>query len=182
MTVAHMLAALGVLLLCFTMLTLLRRRLRRESRNQELNAQERIRQVRDEAMQRSGQSHPRREERPESITAARSSVESVMADAEELTRRLAALLDNKAARLESLIDQANEAAERLERAADQPRCSVQSQTPSPPADPVAHEVYALADRGLSSLEIARELDEPTGKVELILALRMPAGAALTREN
>jgi hypothetical protein len=38
-------------------------------------------------------------------------------------------------------------------------------------DPVAEDVYRLADGGKSSVEIAKELGEHTGKVELILALR-----------
>ena len=39
------------------------------------------------------------------------------------------------------------------------------------ADPIAVDVYRLADEGRSSIEIAKELDEHTGKIELILALR-----------
>ncbi len=38
-------------------------------------------------------------------------------------------------------------------------------------DPLAASVYELADRGCTPLEIARNLDEQVGKVELILALR-----------
>jgi hypothetical protein len=40
-----------------------------------------------------------------------------------------------------------------------------------PLDPATRSVYELADQGLSSLDIARQLDEHVGKVELILALR-----------
>ncbi len=40
-----------------------------------------------------------------------------------------------------------------------------------PIDPLTANVYELADRGRSPLEIARYLDEQVGKVELILALR-----------
>jgi len=38
-------------------------------------------------------------------------------------------------------------------------------------DPLTANVYELADRGRTPLEIARNLDEQVGKVELILALR-----------
>lgn len=38
-------------------------------------------------------------------------------------------------------------------------------------DPLTREVYALADAGLAAAEIARRLEQHTGKVELILALR-----------
>lgn len=39
------------------------------------------------------------------------------------------------------------------------------------SDPVMREVYALADEGKSAREIAAELNEHAGKVELMLALR-----------
>jgi len=40
-------------------------------------------------------------------------------------------------------------------------------------DPFAGRVYALADDGKDAHQIARELDEHVGKIELILALRQP---------
>ena len=171
-TMVQMMAALGVLLLIFTMLTLLRRRFRQQAQRRGVTVHERIRAVREQAQRRSGQSAPT----SLATTAARASVESVMADAEELTRRLAAVLDNKAATLEILIDRANEAAQRLEGAAgSSPAHPVSAHRP----DPVAEEVYALADQGRTALEIAGELDEPTGKVELILALRQPEPVSST---
>lgn len=45
------------------------------------------------------------------------------------------------------------------------------------SDPVADRVYELADSGRSPVEIAGALQEHTGKVELILALRRSATAA-----
>lgn len=41
----------------------------------------------------------------------------------------------------------------------------------PPPDPLVAQVYALADENSSAPDIARDLGEPIGKVELILALR-----------
>jgi hypothetical protein len=44
-------------------------------------------------------------------------------------------------------------------------------TYAPGADPLTLQIYRLADVGLSAAEIARQLGQHTGKVELILALR-----------
>ena len=41
----------------------------------------------------------------------------------------------------------------------------------PALDPFHRRVYALADQGQSSIDIARQLDRPTGQIELVLALR-----------
>lgn len=173
-TLVQMMATLGVLLLSFTTLMLLRRRIRRQAHDRGLSVQDRIRGVREQAQRSAGA--PASTAR--ASAASRASIESVMADAEELTRRLAAVMDNKAAALEILIDRANEAAQRLERANVQADGDHRTRPVSAPmaqlSDPLANEVYALADQGRTSLEIARELDEPTGKVELILALRRPA--------
>ena len=40
-----------------------------------------------------------------------------------------------------------------------------------PADPLTTTVYELADAGHGPVEIAQQLEEQVGKVELILALR-----------
>jgi hypothetical protein len=172
-TMIQMMAALGVLLLCFTMLTLLRRRLQKQAHSRGMTAQEKIRAVRERAQGRSSRAAPT----SIATSAAKAAWHTVMAHAVDITRRLAALMDNKAAALEILIEQANAAAERLELARDS------NATPPPPPtqktylpDPIAEEIYALADLGKTSLDIARALDEPTGKVELILALRQPAPA------
>ncbi|HZW09104.1 MAG TPA: hypothetical protein VFF69_04300 [Phycisphaerales bacterium] len=108
-------------------------------------------------------------------------LEHLMGDAEELTRRLAAILDNKAARLEALIEQADERARRLEaltsRPAPAPPPPLRSEPrldepdPADAVDPFHRRVYELADQGLSPVDIARRIDRPTGQVELILALR-----------
>jgi hypothetical protein len=110
-------------------------------------------------------------------------LEHLMGDAEELTRRLAAILDNKAATLEVLIQQADERARRLESLAAQaapppppdatPAPDRRAPEPAPrdAVDPFHRRVYELADQGLSPVDIARRIDRPTGQVELILALR-----------
>ena len=119
-------------------------------------------------------------------TATNDRLDRLMTDAEELTRRLAAILDNKAARIEILLEQADERLRALEAAtsaehqpppASHPTAPLALTEPpaaDPPAgavDPLHRKVYDLADQGLSPVEIARQIDRPTGQIELILALR-----------
>lgn len=111
---------------------------------------------------------------------AKSSVEAVVVEAEELVRRMAAHLDNKAARLELLIREADERLTKLQnegvdlnegpsRPAAAPRNDVYYE--SKLSDPISRDVYRLADEGLAPVQIAQQLSEGVGKVELILALR-----------
>lgn len=98
---------------------------------------------------------------------------SAMSDMEQLARRLSALLDSKAERIEILIERADQRIDQL-RALEQSASSSQpadaAEIDEPP-DPRAARIYELADRGYSEVEIARELAEQTGTVELVLALR-----------
>ncbi len=96
---------------------------------------------------------------------------NLMVDAEELTRRFAAQLDNKAARLEQLLELADERIERLERASRTGGSSGAASNGTPSIDPTTLEIYRLADEGQNPVEIAKSLGQHTGKVELILALR-----------
>jgi hypothetical protein len=162
-----LLFSLGIVVLLLTVILTLRRRLRRMAPGAELSPRERIERL------RSGGAPPR------NAWAARASesVGSLMADAEELTRRLAAVMDDRAARLESLLARAEQAAERIEHALGvaephgaEPRLS-ETRPGAAAADPVSHEIYTLADEGMEPVEIARRLEEHVGKVELILALR-----------
>ncbi len=133
-------------------------------------------------------------------TATRDRIEQLMSDAEELTRRLAAHMDNKAAHLETLLAQTEDRIAELERLmavaaghdgttqpTDPPRVPTPDQSRSPgaphdrsqredagPIDPLHRRVYGLADEGCSAIDIARKLDRPTGQIELILALRKTA--------
>ncbi|MFG0274837.1 MAG: hypothetical protein ACF8QF_07260 [Phycisphaerales bacterium] len=149
-----LLAAGVVVLLVWTWISL-RRRLRRSAASPD--ASERLEEIR--TRQRG-----------------RDSLDGVMVDAEELARRLAAHLDNKAARLEILLDEANATIARLEQAAASggtARRQIGADiAPSGSApDPIVRNIYRLADAGKAPLEIATELDEQVGKVELVLALR-----------
>jgi hypothetical protein len=94
----------------------------------------------------------------------------------ELSERLAGELDAKAERLERLIEAADERVRRLEGVV---RSETRVVEVKPEARrgrvdglPAAHrEVYELADAGLTPVEIAKKVDQPTGQVELILNLR-----------
>lgn len=106
----------------------------------------------------------------------------------EMSRRLVAQIDARAAHLEALIADADDRIEELRRlqaagadhdgrpagraGAAPPSSSAASSAADPRAeDPVSRGVYELADRGLGPVEIARQLDQHVGAVELILALR-----------
>ena len=126
-------------------------------------------------------------ERLKTTDGMRGDLETLMVEIEELARRLGAQLDAKAVRLETLIDQAEAAARRLEKAQQTPLTPSPTPPPAPPpapppppppatpgqpaADPLTRSVYALADEGHSARDIALRLGEHTGKIELILGLR-----------
>lgn len=97
------------------------------------------------------------------------SLSSVMADAEELAQLLTDRMDRQAARLEQLIAAADDRLARLEKALAQPAPRAANRQDL--TDPLSRQVYDLSDRGLPSVDIARQLNQQTGKVELILALR-----------
>lgn len=102
---------------------------------------------------------------------------AVIAELHDTARRLASQIDAKAERLEILLEQADDRLRRLDAAlsanddAVTPRASDSPADEPEPVDPRSARIHMLADRGLSAIEIARELDEQTGAVELTLALR-----------
>ncbi len=98
------------------------------------------------------------------------------AELEELAERLAGKLDERAARLERLIDQADRRIRALEAAASSaPDLTIQRPPdplrPPSATDPLHTRVCELADGGVPPVEIARTLGIPTGQVQLILNLR-----------
>ena len=117
--------------------------------------------------------------------------QAVSAQLVDTARRLGAQLDNKAQRLELLLQEADERIAQLSEAKDaglsaagdslagregafggpDPGPLEPSHDPPRPLDPLTQGVYELADTGRSPLEIAQQMDEQVGKVELILALR-----------
>lgn len=159
-----MLLATATLLITLSVLSMLRKRLVRRA------SAPTPRQKRTEQQAQARQS----------LDPARRSVEELMVSAEELVRRLAAHLDNKAARIELLLKEADIRLDHLERSKTDPivtatQSSLGRATSSPTnanlADPVSLDVYRLADDGFPTIEIASQLSEGVGKVELILALR-----------
>lgn len=154
----------GVALLTMWAVARLRGTLHAHKRDRSVTARERIEEVR-------------------STMEGRERVERTMVDLQELTRRLAAHLDNKAARIEKLLKEADQRIAQLQsfnaqaapREGERPTAMVEvrpfDSTSRTGSDPLSREVCGLADTGLSSVQIAQELDEQIGKVELILALR-----------
>lgn len=104
--------------------------------------------------------------------AAREPLESVMAEANELAVRLAKALDAKAARLELLMDQADERLARLDQVTPLPAAAPKpSSSPTSGAGSIERQVLELAEKGCDSSQIARRVNRSVGEVELILALR-----------
>ena len=159
--------SLGILVLTATLLLRLRRKLRERAEEAEDRAERPVRPA------------PRRPGLLETASQRRT-LEALMVEAQELTRLCAAQMENRAVRLEKLIREADERIARLDerhgarsredvRVAE--RVGASSAFLRRDADPLTERIYQLADSGVSSVEIARELDEQTGKVDLILALR-----------
>ena len=142
---------------------------------------------------------------------ARDRVDATMSEVVEVTRECVARLENKALRLEHLLDlaeqriremnqllesqQKEQAHEQVtsqpseaavaERNGESMHNEVAGTVPekevmqkdviqpvmAEPADPLTRQIYEMADKGATPVQIAKELDEQVGKVELILALR-----------
>jgi len=99
-----------------------------------------------------------------------------VAELHDTARQLSAQLDNKARRLEKLIEDADQRIAALGLSAAAVPAVAATPAPAPSngeqrKDPLTEEIYELADAGRTSVEIAQHLDEQVGKVELILALR-----------
>jgi len=112
---------------------------------------------------------------------------NLLVELSEMARQMTAQLDTRAAKLELLIKEADEriaalrsvgvipansaVAGALEGVIIEARASLGPCLPEQRIDPRHAQVYDLADEGLSPPEIARQLDRPSGEIELILALR-----------
>jgi hypothetical protein len=99
----------------------------------------------------------------------------VLVELSEMARQITAQLDSRAARLEVLIQEADEKIARLNAptAENGPRLKIQPPEPAapPPADSRYQAIYDLAVQGLTPRDIAARLEQPRGELELILALR-----------
>jgi len=107
-------------------------------------------------------------------------VEDVMAELDELARQINGRLDTRFTKLEAALRDADERIDQLQRLVRQsggePGLDVtvgnepSSAIAAPPISRHAN-IYALAEKGRTAVEIAGELNQPAGEVELILALR-----------
>ena len=126
----------------------------------------------------------------------RGDLETLMVEIEQLAKRFGAQLDAKTVQLEKLLREADARITELRRhqaggaesgpaggvagavagtavSADLPAAPPAVAEPDPPSgdDALARRVDELDKKGLAPVEIARQLNEHVGKVELILALR-----------
>jgi len=133
----------------------------------------------------------------EHVDSAQARLAAVENDGEDLAQILAAKIEEKAERIERLLRRADERIARLEgalgddggragtpparRAQPVARAAMEAKPASAPTerpaigapdtDALARKVYALADLGKTPVQIARTLNQPTGAVQLMLALR-----------
>ncbi|MGD0390674.1 MAG: hypothetical protein ABSC42_17150 [Tepidisphaeraceae bacterium] len=104
-------------------------------------------------------------------------MQNVLVELAEMARQITAQIDTRSARLEALIRQADERIASLNAQPAEKSPPLQSASlpakpaESPAIDPRHAEVYALADQGRCSKDIAQQLNRPSGEIELILALR-----------
>ncbi len=113
-------------------------------------------------------------ERLKQVGGTRNDLRQLMVEIEEMARRVGSQLDVKAHRLEKLLQEADQKLQQLNVRLPQSSEGESAAPPTPtapPVDPLTAQVYALADEGRNSVEIAQQLDEQVGKVELMLALR-----------
>ena len=145
----------GILLVIASGMTMLRNRKRRAAA--QLTARDRLEEARREAGERGRQ---------------RRDLESVALSIEEMARRVGAQLDNKASRVEALLDEAERVIRRLEAArfAAEPPPPPPTPPPAAAVEDLSARVRRLAAEGRGPAEIAAEVDEHVGKVELILSL------------
>lgn len=112
----------------------------------------------------------------------RTELEALMVDINRMARDLGGQLDAKIIRIEKANEEADERIAQLQALRDslnapaamgQPAADqlVTPQADAANVDPLTKEVYALADQGKGPADIAQQLDEHVGKIELILALR-----------
>lgn len=171
-----MLVVLGIVIMAIMLGMSMRAKIARRQ-GEALSPRERLDQIKADAEQRA----KRQGLAPESL---------------EIAQSLATLLDTKSARLELLLEEAEHRIAQLEslvreaaptqQEVSEPAPPVASPRDVPPprrtahanadsVDPLSRSVYELADTGRTPVQIAQQLDEQVGKVELILALRQSRG-------
>ena len=125
----------------------------------------------------------------------RRDMETVMVELDKLSRQIHGRIDIKLARLEKLIRDADQRIERLSQLSESASAShgaaveitLKSEDPHQPAfanqNPAGENrrraIYRLADDGLSPVDIAQQIGDTPGEVELILALRKTRSGAIS---
>ncbi len=114
------------------------------------------------------------------------SMEKLLLELEELSREINSQVDTRLRALNLLVQEADQKIRELRRMQGLSEDKGPSVPEMPPPREEPHpevtsqryaKVYSLAEKGLSVVEIARELDMLTGEVELILALRRTGPSA-----
>ena len=119
---------------------------------------------------------------------------NLLVELSEMARQMTAQLDTRSAKLELLIREADARIAALrsgspapaiapDSAVDEPlqgviieaKASLNGSLHEQKVDPRHAQIYDLADEGHSPQEIARQLGQPSGEIELILALRGAPG-------
>jgi hypothetical protein len=111
----------------------------------------------------------------------RRDLESLIAELEQLSRKISAEIDTRFAKLEAAMHDADRRIAALHRLTLQQQGEPLPRTLQPPAErtmPISDRpedryalIYELADVGFSPVEIARDLGRTPGEIELILNLR-----------
>jgi hypothetical protein len=115
--------------------------------------------------------------RPSSLARQRTvekQMETLLVELSAMARQITAQLDTRAAKLETLIQEADRkiAALRSPPSPMEPDHPAAAGRDMPVIEDSRHAaVYELADVGLSAGQIAQRLNRPSGEIELILALR-----------
>ena len=104
-------------------------------------------------------------------------MQNLLVELSEMARQITAQIDTRAAKLETLLQEADQKLQQLrsltsESSSHEAIEPSHGEAPPPQQDDARHaEVYALADGGRDVGQIATELGRPRGEIELILALR-----------
>jgi hypothetical protein len=105
-------------------------------------------------------------------------MQNVLVEMAELARQISAQIDTRSTKLELLMKEADQKIAALQGLIHatptwppEPATAQTPQADSPSADPRHVQVYELADQGRTPLQIAQQLNRPSGEIELILALR-----------
>lgn len=104
---------------------------------------------------------------------------NLLVELSNMSRQISAQLDTRAAKLELLIQEADQKIAALKAQGDHvppapPGVRLAPQSLETEFDDRHAQVYRLADAGQSCTQIAHQLDRPNGEIELILALRPKA--------